>query len=208
VPTKLIVPDAAVGLDMTNFVLLFQIIRIMKKWPPLLYLFFALSSAASCQSAKNKELIVGDTIPAFSLPDQDGKIFNSTDHLGKRYLVIFFYPKDESMVCTKEACSFRDRYADLVKAGAIIVGINGGSIDSHKQFQQHDKLPYPLLSDSANKVLQAFGVPKQFFMTGRKTLVIDKANTIVFTYQSALKGSRHAEAALAFLQKHAGQTAP
>jgi thioredoxin-dependent peroxiredoxin len=180
----------------------------MKKCLPLLYLFFALSSAASCQSAKNKELIVGDMIPAFSLPDQDGKIFNSTDHLGKCYLVIFFYPKDESMVCTKEACSFRDRYADLVKAGAVIVGINGGSIDSHKQFQQHDKLPYPLLSDSANKVLQAFGVPKQFFMTGRKTLVIDKANKIVFTYQSSLKGSRHAEEALAFLQKNAGQTAP
>jgi thioredoxin-dependent peroxiredoxin len=166
-----------------------------------------LSVTASCQDTHHKALTIGDTIPAFRLTDQDGKPFNSTDHLGKSDLVIFFYPKDESMVCTKEACSFRDRYADLVKAGATIIGINGGSIKSHKQFQQHDKLPYPLLSDSANKVLNAFGVPKQFFITGRKTLVIDKANKIVFTYNSSLKGSRHAEEALAFLRKNSGQAA-
>jgi thioredoxin-dependent peroxiredoxin len=161
-------------------------------------LFFG--PVASCQGAKTKELKVGDTIPSFSLPDQDGKIFSSTDHIGKSSLVIFFYPKDESMVCTREACSFRDRYGDLVKAGAIVIGINGGSIDSHKKFQTNDKLPYPLLSDSANKVLNAFGVPKQFFITGRKTFVVDKTGKIVFTYSSSFKGSRHAEEALAYLK--------
>ena len=164
-------------------------------------ILFLLSSTASCQDTKHKTLTIGDTIPAFHLPDQDGKVFNSADHLGKSYLVIFFYPKDESMVCTKEACSFRDRYADLVKAGAVVIGINNGSIDSHKQFQQHDKLPYPLLSDSANNILTAFGIPKQFFMTGRKTFVIDKTGKIVFTYNSPLNGARHAEEALAFLKK-------
>lgn len=158
----------------------------------------------SCQSQppRNKELKIGDTIPTFTLTDQDGKQFNSTDHIGKSSLVIFFYPKDESMVCTKEACSFRDRYADLIKAGAVIIGINGGSVESHKKFQTNDKLPYPLLSDSGNKVLNAFGVPKQFFMTGRKTFVVDKTGKIVFTYNSSLKGSRHAEEALAYLQQH------
>ena len=165
-------------------------------------LLLILSSNASCQSTHRKPLAIGDTIPAFRLPDQDGKIFNSADHLGKSDLVIFFYPKDESMVCTKEACRFRDRYADLIKAGAIVIGINGGSVSSHKQFQQHDQLPYPLLSDSANLVLTAFGIPRQFFMTGRKTLVIDKSGKIVFTYNSALNGTRHAEEAIAFLQKH------
>jgi peroxiredoxin Q/BCP len=165
------------------------------------YLLILITTIASCQHAKDKELTVGDTIPNFHLPDQNGQVFNSSDHLGKTYLVIFFYPKDESMVCTKEACSFRDRYADIVKAGAIVIGINGGSVSSHKQFQQEDKLPYPLLSDSANLVLNSFGIPKQFFMTGRKTFVIDKTGKIVFTYNSSLKGSRHAEEALAFLKR-------
>jgi peroxiredoxin Q/BCP len=163
-----------------------------------------LTSTASCQNLKHKELTIGDTIPAFSLPDQDNKVFNSADHLGKSDLVIFFYPKDESMVCTKEACSFRDHYADLIKAGATVIGINGGSVNSHKQFQQHDQLTYPLLSDSANTVLNAFGIPKQFFMTGRKTFVVDKSGKIVFTYNSALKGSKHAEEVLAFLKKNPG----
>jgi len=160
------------------------------------------SSIGSCQTTKTKELTIGDTIPSFQLPDQNGKIFNSADHLGKTDLVIFFYPKDESMVCTKEACSFRDRYADIIKAGAIVIGINGGSVSSHKQFQEHDHLPYPLLSDSANRVLNAFGIPKQFFMTGRKTFVVDKTGKIVFTYNSSLKGSKHAEKALAYLKRN------
>lgn len=166
------------------------------------YLLLILPSNASCQSTHRKPLTIGDTIPAFTLPDQDGKIFNSTDHLGKSDLIIFFYPKDESMVCTKEACRFRDRYADLIKAGAIVIGINGGSVSSHKQFQQHDQLPYPLLSDSANLVLTAFGIPRQFFMTGRKTFVVDKTGKIVFTYTSALNGTRHAEEALTYLHNH------
>ena len=163
-----------------------------------------LTSTASCQTPKHKELTIGDSIPAFSLHDQDNKVFNSADHLGKSDLVIFFYPKDESMVCTKEACSFRDHYADLIKAGATVIGVNGGSVTSHKQFQQHDQLPYPLLSDSANTVLNAFGIPKQFFMTGRKTFVVDRTGKIVFTYNSSLKGSKHAEEALAYLKKNPG----
>jgi peroxiredoxin Q/BCP len=165
-------------------------------------LLLIISSIACGQSARHHTLTVGDTIPAFTLPDQDGKLFNSADHLGKSDLVIFFYPKDESMVCTKEACSFRDRYADLIKAGAIVIGINGGSVSSHKAFQTHDNLPYPLLSDSANNVLNEFGVPRQFFMTGRKTFIVDKTGRIVFTYTSAINGTRHAEEALTYLQNH------
>ncbi len=173
----------------------------MKKLVFATYILLLLSSAVSCQGNKNKELTVGDTIPPFTLTDQDGKTFNSSDHIGKSSLVIFFYPKDESMICTREACSFRDRYADLIKAGAIVVGINGGSVGSHKKFQTNDKLPYPLLSDTDNKVLKAFGVPDRFFMTGRKTFVADKTGKIVFTYSSSLKGSRHAKDALAYLVK-------
>ncbi len=162
----------------------------MKKTTILFCILIILSSTGACQGIKqHKELGIGDTIPTFSLPDQDGKLFNSSDHIGKAYLVIFFYPKDESMVCTKEACSFRDRYADIIKTGAVVIGINGvNSIGSHKvTFQVHDKLPYPLLVDSANIVLSEFGVPNQFFMTGRKTFVVDKTGKIVFTYNSSNK---------------------
>jgi peroxiredoxin Q/BCP len=175
---------------------------ILKKPAFLLFIVLLYSAVGFCQAKKNRELSIGDTIPAFSLPDQDGKIFKSSDLIGKKNLVIFFYPKDESMVCTKEACSFRDRYAALTRAGAIVIGINGGTVDSHKDFQTRDKLPYPLLSDSADKVLGLFGVPKQFFMTGRKTFVVDKSGKIVFTYSSSFKGSKHAELALAFLKKN------
>jgi peroxiredoxin Q/BCP len=166
------------------------------------YLLLLVLTSAACGQSTHHTLTVGDPIPAFALPDQDGKLFNSSDHLGKSDLVIFFYPKDESMVCTKEACRFRDRYSELIKAGAIVIGINGGSVVSHKSFQTHDNLPYPLLSDSANRVLNAFGIPHQFFMTGRKTFVVDKTGKIVFTYSSAINGTRHAEEALAFLQNH------
>lgn len=86
------------------------------------WLLLVLSSAACGQSPRHHTLTVGDTIPDFTLSDQDGNLFHSSDHLGKSNLVIFFYPKDESMVCTKEACSFRDRYSDLIKAGAIVIG--------------------------------------------------------------------------------------
>ncbi len=157
---------------------------------------------AFSQAVKNKELKVGDKIPNFKLQDQDGKLFTSSDYIGKNTMVIFFYPKDESLVCTKEACSFRDNYADFQKAGTIILGINGGSIESHKSFQQKDKLPYRLLSDTNNEVIKSFGVPNKMFMTGRKTFVIDRQGKIVFTCDSSLNGSKHAEETLAYLKKN------
>ncbi|HXB44829.1 MAG TPA: peroxiredoxin, partial [Puia sp.] len=95
-------------------------------------------------AAHDKHLSVGDTIPAFSLTDQDGKLFDSRNYIGKEILVIFFYPKDESSVCTKEACTFRDSFAGFEKAGATVIGINYGSVQSHKLFQQHHQLPYIL----------------------------------------------------------------
>lgn len=151
--------------------------------------------------SKPKELSIGDKIPAFKLQDQDNKTFNSANYAGKNSMVIFFYPKDESFVCTKEACSFRDNYAEFQKAGAIVVGINGGSIKSHKSFQQKDNLPYPLLSDANNQVIKSFGVPSKMFMTGRKTFVINKQGKIVFTHDSSFQGTKHAEETLAYLKK-------
>ena len=153
-------------------------------------------------SAQNKELGLGDKIPLFSLKNQDDSLINIKDYFGKKILVIYFYPKDESMVCTKEACAFRDSFDDFAKAGAKIIGINDGTVASHKNFRDHYKLPFILLSDPGNKVYKLFGVKNTMFMTGRETFVIDLHGKIAFTYQAMLQGKKHADDALAFIRSH------
>ena len=108
--------------------------------------------------SSGKTLAAGDPIPLFSLLDQDGKAFKVSDYTGKKVIVIYFYPKDESMVCTKEACAFRDSFDEFKKAGAMVIGINSGNVASHKSFQQHYKLPFILLSDPGDKVYDLFGI--------------------------------------------------
>jgi thioredoxin-dependent peroxiredoxin len=151
-----------------------------------------------CKS-QGKALTVGDPIPVFSLRDQNDSVFNSTDFTGKKILVIYFYPRDESSGCTKEACSFRDNYSEFTKAGAMVIGINAGTVDSHKKFIQHHQLPFTLLSDPGNKVLKMFGVKSKFFISGRETFVVDKTGKIVFTFDVFMNGPAHEKEALNFI---------
>lgn len=156
----------------------------------------------TCTAQSNQHALAkGDRMPAFALPDQDGKTFNSADYVGKCTLVIYFYPKDESMVCTKEACAFRDSFNDFTKAGAKVVGINSGTVQSHKSFQQHYHLPFTLLSDPDNKVYTLFGVKNHFFMSGRKTFVINKSGRVAFAYEAMLQGKEHADDALNYIRQ-------
>ena len=148
---------------------------------------------------QGKSLTVGDAVPVFSLRDQNDSIFNISDYIGKKTLVIYFYPKDESSGCTKEACSFRDNYNDFMNAGAMVVGINSGTVDSHRKFIEHHQLPFTLLSDPGNKVLKMFGVKNKFFITGRETFIVDKSGKIVFTFDSFMNGSAHEKEALSFV---------
>ena len=150
----------------------------------------------------SKQLIVGDAMPAFTLFDQDGKAFNSIYYIGKKILVVYFYPKDESMLCTKEACSFRDNFDAFVKNGALVVGINGGSVACHKSFHDHYKLPFTLLSDPNDKVYHLFGISNVLFMTGRKTFVIDLKGKIAFIYEGIMQGVQHVDGALNFIKKN------
>lgn len=147
-----------------------------------------------------RPLSVGDPIPAFSLKDQNGDDFNIAEHIGKGVLVIYFYPKDESMVCTKEACAFRDDFEEFAKSGARIIGINSGSVASHKAFESHHKLPFTLLSDPGDKVYKLFGVRNQLFVTGRKTFVVDLHGKIVYTHEAMFAGQEHADEALRFIK--------
>ena len=178
----------------------------MKNIVPTALITALLFSATIFTSAKaqseEQTLAVGDMMPSFSLTAQNGKVFKSRDFVGKSILVVYFYPKDESMVCTKEACSFRDSFDDFTKAGAKVIGINAGTVASHKEFCDHYKLPFILLSDPDNKVYHQFGVKNRMFMTGRETFVIDMHGKIVFIYEAMMQGKKHADDALAFIKTH------
>jgi peroxiredoxin Q/BCP len=150
-------------------------------------------------STKRKTTIdVGDIIPTFVLENQNGKRIDIQDYRGKK-LVIYFYPKDESGVCTKEACAFRDSYKYFEDKGAMVIGINSGSVDSHKRFAEHHSLNFTLLSDPDNKVLKSFGIKNLLFLTGRETFVVDEQGKVVFRYRGFLNGDAHVDKTLEYL---------
>ena len=139
-------------------------------------------------------------VPDFQLEDHNGKIFDVREFVGKKILVIYFYPKDESAVCTKEACAFRDSYSDYIDAGAMVIGINSGTVESHKAFALHHRLPFTLLSDPGNRVLKLFGIKNVLFLTGRETFVIDLKGNIAFRFRGFLNGNEHSQKALDFIR--------
>ncbi len=137
-------------------------------------------------------------MPAFSLPDQDGKMFDISTFIGKKKLVIFFYPQDGSLNCTREACYFRDLSHVFDEADAVLIGISGQSVESHKKFAENNHLNYSLLSDSENIVRKLFGVPGRVFglIPGRVTYVSDKSGKVVYIFDSQTETQRHADEAL------------
>jgi peroxiredoxin Q/BCP len=141
---------------------------------------------------------IGDIIPDFSLPDQNGNIFDVSTCRGTKKLVIFFYPQDGSLTCTREACLFRDLSEVFNEVGAVIIGISRQSVESHKNFAELNRLNYTLLSDDKNVVRKIFGVPDKVFglIQGRVTYVADKSGKVVFIFDSQLEGQRHADEAL------------
>jgi peroxiredoxin Q/BCP len=143
-------------------------------------------------------LKVGDMVPRFSLPDQDGRIVDIGDYLGRKKLVIFFYPQDGSLNCTREACYFRDISEVFDEAGAVVIGISGQSVESHKNFAEKNRLTYTLLSDNKNVVRKLFGVPSRAFgfVPGRVTYVADKEGKVVYIFDSQTETQRHADEAL------------
>ena len=164
------------------------------------YFLFALTLCFTINASAQKHLKKGDPVPLFSLTDQTGKDFNIANQIGKHRLVIYFYPKDESMVCTKEACAFRDMFNEFTKAGALVIGINDGTVASHNAFAEHYKLPFVLLSDPGNKIYNMFGIKNKLFMSGRETFIVDLNGIIVYSHAAMLQGKAHAEDALEALR--------
>jgi len=141
---------------------------------------------------------IGDTIPSFTLKDQNGNDFDISSVLGRKKLVIFFYPQDGSLNCTKEACYFRDLADVFDEADAIVIGISGQSVESHKEFAEKNHLKYTLLSDTGNIVRKLFGVPGRVFglIPGRVTYVADRSGKVVYIFDSQTETQRHADEAL------------
>jgi peroxiredoxin Q/BCP len=143
------------------------------------------------------KLKVGDKIPNFTAKDTNENDFDSQDIIGKKPLVIYFYPKDNTPGCTVQACSFRDQYEDFKDLGAEVIGISSDSVAAHQKFSQQYQLPFILLSDTDKKIRSLFGVPSGLFgiLPGRVTYVADKTGTIIMIFDSML-AARHIPKAL------------
>jgi peroxiredoxin Q/BCP len=143
----------------------------------------------------------GDKAPEFTLTDQSGKSVSLKDFRGRDNVVVYFYPKDDTPGCTKEACTFRDQYAAFTDIGAVVLGISGDSQSSHKAFAEKYRLPFPLLSDRDGSVRKAFGVPKTLgLLPGRVTYVIDKQGVIRHAFNSQLNPTKHVDEAIGVLK--------
>lgn len=143
----------------------------------------------------------GELIPDISLKNKEGKLVSLPDYSGAP-LVVYFYPKDNTRVCTAQACGFRDHYEDFQQAGAEVIGISGDSIKSHKAVSEKRKLPFLLLSDQNKVALKAFRVPSSLFglLPGRVTFIFDKAGKLVHSFRADFKADLHIQEALKVLK--------
>ena len=123
-------------------------------------------------------LVVGDKAPAFKLKNQDGELISLSD-LKEKPVVLYFYPKDDTPGCTKEACNFRDEFPKFGKMKAEIIGISADSIESHKKFAEKYKIPFNLLSDEKKEVIEKYGVWQQKSMYGKKYMGIVRTTFII-----------------------------
>jgi peroxiredoxin Q/BCP len=148
-----------------------------------------------------KMIAAGTKAPEFKLPDQDGVVHKLSDYRGKP-VVLYFYPKDDTPGCTREACSFRDNFAEFKKAGVEVLGISVDDSASHTRFRKKYNLPFTLLSDADKKVVQDYGVwvekknyGKKYWGTARTTFLIDKNGDIIHVFRN-VKPDEHAREVL------------
>lgn len=120
----------------------------------------------------------GDKVPDFSLKADDGTTVTPA-HLAGKKVVLFFYPKDDTPGCTKEACGFRDAFPQFGEIDAVVLGVSPDSLESHRKFKQKYQLPFRLLSDEGHRLADAFGVWKQKSMYGLKFMGIERTTVII-----------------------------
>ena len=144
---------------------------------------------------------VGDRAPDFTLPSSAGENVTLSQFFGRRSVVLFFYPMDESPVCTREALAFKDNYKAFEELGAEVIGVSSQDVESHRAFASHQNLPFILLSGADNRVRDLFGISKTLgVVPGRVTYVIDKEGLVKCVFSSQFQPARHAKEALRVLK--------
>jgi len=157
----------------------------------------------------SKTLHVGQPAPEFDTQTHTGQRVRLSDYRGRQAVVVFFYPKDGTAVCTREACAFRDAYEDFAAAGAVVIGISGDTVESHQQFVGTHQLPFLLIADTDGSLRRQFGVrPLLGLVPGRVTFVIDRDGIIQHTFSGMLQSDRHVQEALAVVRRLAAEHPP
>ena len=146
---------------------------------------------------KKKAVAIGDVAPDFNLPSQVGKPVALNEYRGKKNVVLYFYPKDDTYNCIVESSEFRDLYKEFDKKNTEVIGVSSDSPDSHVKFAKKYNLPFPLLSDSENNVRELYGVQATLgFIPGRVTFVIDKKGMVRHVFNSQFDPKSHVSQAL------------
>lgn len=143
----------------------------------------AVATKQSAQKSEPAQLQEGASAPDFTLPTDDGRQIKLSDYQGKQIVVLYFYPRDETPGCTKQACAFRDSLADYKKENIEVLGVSVDSVDSHKEFKKNQKLNFTLLADVDKKVSGQYGVLSAAGYSSRTTFVIGKDGLIKKIYQ-------------------------
>lgn len=142
---------------------------------------------------------VGDKAPMFEGITDTGEKFSLSDYVGKHNLVIYFYPKDDTPGCTREACAFRDNWDLLKDYDVVVIGISSDSVESHKKFKSKYNLPFILVSDPDKKIRELYGA-KGLILPSRVTFVIDKRGIVRHIYNSQLDPENHVKEAMKALE--------
>jgi thioredoxin-dependent peroxiredoxin len=150
---------------------------------------------------------VGELAPDFAVNTHSGGAIRLRDFHGQKVVVLFFYPKDGTAVCTREACAFRDAYEQFLDAGAVVIGVSSDSAASHTTFATQHNLPFHLISDDAGSLRRLYGVPKTLgLLPGRVTYVIDRDGIVRLVFNAPLAASRHVREALGVIRQLAAES--
>ncbi|HYD00290.1 MAG TPA: peroxiredoxin [Phycisphaerales bacterium] len=150
----------------------------------------------------SRPLREGDVVPDFERPDQAGRVWRLSGLRGG-WVVLFFYPRDFSPVCTRQACLLRDAMPRLTAGAATVLGISAGDAASHRAFIERHQLPYPLLSDADGSLARLLGVRRRLLglVPGRETIVIDPSGRVEAVYRALADGEGHAARALEAVER-------
>jgi peroxiredoxin Q/BCP len=151
--------------------------------------------------------VIGKTAPDFTLPSSTGEPISLKQFKGKKTVILYFYPKDDTPGCTREACDFRDHFAEIERHNTVVLGVSTDSLESHQKFRDKQKLPFPLLVDEDAAVSKLYGVYKMKNLYGKKymgiertTFVIDKTGRIAQIYPK-VKVEGHVQDLLEFVRE-------